>query len=105
MEQEQGSSMSIERVGSKVVLSIRGALDSEATPRFGHFLEDLIDGQGNLDVVIDLRGMASVDGETVDILVSATHRMRSRGGRLVLAGYNQPVRDTLHSPPLRLTGA
>lgn len=61
MEQQQRPSTSIDRIGSKVIVSIRGSLDSEATPLFAHFIEDLIDGKGNLNVVIDLRDVPSVD--------------------------------------------
>ena len=100
MEQQHRSSMSIERAGNKVIVSVRGVLDAQATPLFGHFLEDLIDGQGNLDVVIDLRDVASVDPDTVDVLVHAAGRMKSRGGSLVLTAPKQVVRDSAtHARP------
>lgn len=100
MEQQQRPSMSIERIGSKVIVSIRGSLDSEATPLFAHFIEDLIDGQGNLDVVIDLRDVPSVDPQTVDALAHAAHHMKSRGGSLVLSAPDW-LASTAARPPSR----
>lgn len=93
MEQQQRPSMSIERIGSKVIVSIRGSLDSEATPLFAHFIEDLIDGQGSLNVVIDLRDVPSVDPQTVDALAHAAHR-EDRDLHLLVTGIALSRRQT-----------
>jgi anti-anti-sigma factor len=94
MQGERRSSMSIRRRGSKVVVTLHGDLDSGATPMMGQFLVDLIDGQGDLDIVIDLRDVVSADKEILEVL-AASGRGKRRRGRLYLAAPNQRVQAAL----------
>lgn len=51
----------------------------------GAVLGDLIDAQGNLDVVLDLCDVARLERDAVPLIVNAAHRAHSHGGRLRLA--------------------
>jgi anti-anti-sigma regulatory factor len=64
-------------------------------------LADLIDGQGNLDVVIDLRH-AVIDHGTIGALVAASDRISRRGGGLVLSSPPPGAWDLLHSSGLQI---
>ena len=48
-------------------------------------LRDLIDAQGNLDVVLDLCEVGHLEGDAVPLIVNAAHQAHSHGGRLRLA--------------------
>ena len=54
-------------------------------------LADLIDGQGNLSLVVDLRDATAADAERVSVFAEAAERLRRRGGAM-----------TLSRPPVRL---
>lgn len=71
---------------SRVVVTLRGALDASVAPRLRPLLWDLIDGQGNLDVVIDLRDVVVIDPEGIGLLMGASERMEQHGGRIEFRG-------------------
>jgi anti-anti-sigma regulatory factor len=68
-----------------VIVSIHGSIDADAWERINAVLQDLIDAQGNLDVVVDLSEMVRLEHDAVPMIVGAARRAHSHGGRLRLA--------------------
>jgi anti-anti-sigma factor len=85
------------------VLTLHGRLDDGAAPRLRGVLVDLIDGQGNLDVVVDTMFASSLDGGSIEVLVDASHRMSRRGGTLVISCTRQEIRARLAGSGLSLS--
>ena len=67
------------------MVTIDGEIDFEDWSRIDHVLTDLIDAQGNLDVVVDLCGVTSLDQAAGPLIVHAARRAHRHGGRLRLA--------------------
>jgi anti-anti-sigma factor len=68
-----------------VIVTVHGAIDSAAWERINAVLRDLIDAQGNLDVVMDLSDMVRLDEAAVPLIVHAARQAHNHGGRLRLA--------------------
>jgi len=68
-----------------VVVSIHGEIGFDDWGRIDAVLRDLIDAQGNLDVVLDLGDVAFLEREAVPLIVHAARQAHSHGGRLRLA--------------------
>jgi anti-anti-sigma regulatory factor len=51
----------------------------------GDVFHELIDNQGNLSVMVDLKDITVADSALVDVLVTAADAARSRGGELSLS--------------------
>jgi anti-anti-sigma factor len=88
-------SMSFTPVLGRVVMSVHGDLDLYSARRMRDALTDLVDRQGNLDVVIDLKDLAFVDSTGLDVLVGALHRARAIGGHLTLSAPSRAVLQVL----------
>jgi anti-anti-sigma factor len=82
---EPAAGFGISRAGGTVIVTIRGAIDSDVWERINAVLRDLIDAQGNLDVVVDLSEMVRLDEDAVPLIVGAARQAHSHGGRLRLA--------------------
>lgn len=79
------SRFSISRAGGTVIVSIEGEVGTDGWALLGAVLCDLIDAQGNLDVVLDLCEVAHLERDAVPLIVRAAHQAHSHGGRLRLA--------------------
>ena len=79
------SRFSISRAGGTVVVTIHGEIGFEDWTRVDAVLQDLIDAQGNLDVVLDLCEVKYLQRDAVPLIVNAAHQAHSHGGRLRLA--------------------
>ena len=77
-----------------VVVTARGPLDATSGAVLKDILFDLIEGQGNLRVIVDIHDMAVVDPSSLNVLVEAATLATGRGGRLTLA----------HPPKVPLVG-
>ena len=84
-------SVAIGRDEHAVVVVLAGDLEGSSVGELGRLLEDLIDGQGNLDVVVDARGLDHADVVGADVLAAAGERARRRG-----AGFTVVGADSLH---------
>ena len=78
-----------------VVVTLHGNVDLIKAAALADVLHDLIDGQGNLAVVVDLRDVPWVDGAGVGVLASAASRIETRGGELRLGGPGGAVAEAL----------
>lgn len=81
------SSIVVGRCQGTVVVTVHGELDLPKAAHLGATLADLIDGQGNLSVVVDLHDATGSDPDCLSVLVEAAERARRRGGRIEL---NEP---------------
>lgn len=79
------SRFSIGRAGGTVVVTIHGDVALDVWARLEAVLHDLIDDQGNLDVILDLCEVAHLEREAVPLIVHAAHQAHGHGGRLRLA--------------------
>ncbi len=75
-------------------MTLRGNLDSSMTDLLQHVLIDLIDDQGNRDVIIDLEHLEGVASSGFNVIVAAQERMDQRGGILRL-NYGATPLDAL----------
>lgn len=78
-----------------VVVTLHGTVDLLAAGALAELLHDLIDAQGNLAVVVDLRDVGWIDGAGVGVLASAAQRLEARGGELRLGGPRPPLAEAL----------
>lgn len=85
----------IGRFRGTVVVTLHGDLDLAASVRLAGVFRDLIEGQDNVVVVVDLWDVARIRGPGVDVLASAGRRMEERGGDLRLARATGPAADAL----------
>ncbi len=69
----------------RVIVEVNGPLDATTAGQLRHRLTDLIDGQGNRDMVLDLRGMTLIDGGGLSVLIQAHKRMQMNDGRLIMS--------------------
>ncbi len=77
-------SLIVRRIRGTVVVTVRGLLDRASGPVLDRLLVDLIDGQGNQTVAVDLL-TARVEGvEGMRPLLAAGRSASKRGTRLVL---------------------
>lgn len=81
----QTSCFEVSRTAGTVVVTIHGQIRFDEWTRIGAVLGDLIDDQGNLDVVLDLCGIAHLEREAVPLIVHAARQAHNHGGRLRLA--------------------
>ncbi len=74
--------VTISRAFGLVIVTLNGTVDGGLTDFVRYLLVDLIEGQGNLNVLIDLRHVKAVDSSGLDVLIEAGHRMNRQGGTL-----------------------
>jgi anti-sigma B factor antagonist len=74
------------------VVEVQGDLDMATQPQLRDGLQPLI---GPNQVVVDLAGVGFLDSSALGTLVVMFKALRDGGGRLCLAGVQQPVRAVL----------
>ena len=84
MTSSDNPSFHIARHGGGVVLTVGGTLDLAGSIRLGAALGDLIDGQGNLSVGVDLRRVMRFDPAGLGVFTVAEQLARRRGGTLTV---------------------
>lgn len=77
----------IGRYQRTVVVTVHGELDHPGAAHLGHVLADLIDGQGNLSLLVDLHDATTTatDVKWVSVFAEAAERARRRGGAITLS--------------------
>ena len=87
--------LSISRALGRVVVTVHGAVATSDALLVRQVLNDLIDGQGNLDVVVDCRFMTAIDRLGVVVLVEAAQTAAARRGRFALSRPCDEVQQAL----------
>ena len=90
----------IGRALGTVVVTLHGELSAVTSGMLHDVLLDLIEGQGNLFLVIDMHDVVIPAGARLDGLVAARASLLDRGGRFLLAAPVGPVRGTLEAAGL-----
>lgn len=75
----------IRRVRGTVVVTVHGEVDLEHWSRIDCLMRDLIDGQGNLDLVVDLWDISHLERTAAPLIVDAARHARAHGGKLRVA--------------------
>lgn len=83
-----GLSLAIGRALGTVVVTLHGTVDDAGAAVLCSVLRDLIDEQGNLDVVVDLRRVMITDPAGHAVLRQASDWAERHGGRLTLYQRN-----------------
>lgn len=91
---------SIIRETDTVVVVLDGNLDLARAAQLGAALADLIDGQGNLRVVVDLEHVDRVDPAALGTLAVAAMVAELHGGHLAVRGASEDLLDALDTADL-----
>jgi anti-sigma B factor antagonist len=78
-------SVGIGRALGRVILTLHGDLDTAAAPVLRSALDQVIEQQGNLDVIIDLADLDFIDSRGLGVLVAADRTAKERGGTVTLS--------------------
>jgi anti-anti-sigma factor len=98
-----GFSLVFSRALGKVIVHVHGALDADTAPALKARLVDIIDDQGNRQVVLDLRKTTGVGAAGLLVLADALKRMDDYGGELLLSGPTSSVEEQLRTVGLEET--
>lgn len=85
--------MRISRVAGIIVVAVEGLLEEAHDRPLGHVFEDLVVGQGNHSVVVDLLRVVPGRGSPLGAFCSASAQLAGRNGRFRMV-----------DPPRRLAG-
>ena len=96
-------SLVFSRALGKVVVHVHGPLDADTAPALKARLVDIVDDQGNRQVVLDLRKMTGVDAAGLLVVADALKRMDGYGGELLLSGPSRSVEEQLRAVGLEET--
>jgi anti-anti-sigma factor len=89
-----------------VVVRLAGPMDALAATRRAATLDDLIDGQGNLGIAVDLTAVRRIAPSGLRVFSAAASDLERRGGRLSLWGSRNGVLNALQHAGLgRFIGA
>jgi anti-anti-sigma factor len=81
---DRSPAIAVGRCLGTVVVTVGGPLDTLAATRLAAALGDLIDGQGNLAVAVDLGDVPRIAPPGEQVLAAAACNLERRGGRLSL---------------------
>lgn len=88
-------SIAISRAQGTVVVAVHGDLDVPAARHLGSVLADIIDGQGNMAVVVDLHDASAADAGGRSVFAVAAERASRRGAALSLRDPPDPLHQAL----------
>jgi anti-anti-sigma factor len=87
--------IAVARSAGTVVVTVRGELDAERSKHLGGILADLIDGQGNMSVLVDLHEASATDPDCLWMLTEAAERAHRRGATMRLDAVPVEVASAL----------
>lgn len=77
-------SLDFARKGRSVTVAVHGEVDGPSTAVLRGLLLDIVEGQGNLSVHLDLSDMTFIDSAGLTMLLDMHRRALERGGTFVL---------------------
>ena len=89
------ASIVVSRNRGTVVVTVHGELDLSRAGDLGTTLADLIDGQGNLSVVVDLHNATASDADCLWVFTDAAERARRHGGMIKVSEPPGPIYSAL----------
>lgn len=87
--------LTVTRALGIVIVTLRGQVDTRLDDLLRHVLADLIDDQGNRDLLVDVEHVEAISATTSSVISAAGERMRQRGGTLRLSYGVTPAADSL----------
>ena len=94
------SAIVIGRYQETVVVTVHGELDHPRAAHLGHVLADLIDGQGNLSLLVDLHDATAADARQMSVFADADERARRHGGSITLSKPPAALHEALRQQGL-----
>ncbi len=74
-----------------VEITVGGDVDALGCELLTGALSDLVDGQGNLDVMVDLAAVVHIESAALEAIAAAAHTNARRGGRVRIKATMNPV--------------
>lgn len=96
---QHGLDLGISRIGQHVVVDLAGSLDGSSALFLDHILDDLIVGQGNRHLDIDLSGVEEFDSAGLAVVSWAVQRSIALGIQLSLEGVPASAEALLSENP------
>jgi len=90
-----GAAIVVGRYQGTVVVTVHGVLDIEKAGQLGGILVDLIDGQGNMSIVVDLHHARAGDADSLWVFADAAERAQRRGASMSLNAPPPIVQNVL----------
>ena len=87
--------IAVRRSQGTVVVTVQGQLDAGSSTHLGGILADLIDGQGNMSILVDLHEATATDPDCLWILTEAAERAHRRGARMLVGAAPAAVTSAL----------
>ncbi|MGQ9629662.1 MAG: STAS domain-containing protein [bacterium] len=87
-------SIKVERRDNAVVLLMSGSVDIQGSNRMSEVV-DMEIARGNLNIIMDFKGVMYMDSTGIGVLVSKLNRIKGGGGRLIIIGINDEIRELL----------
>ncbi len=81
---DRALSLDFARRGRAVTVTVHGEVDGASTAVLRGLLLDVVEGQGNLSVAVDLGDMTFIDSTGLSMLLDVHRRAVERGGTFVL---------------------
>ena len=91
----------IGRTSGTVVVTVKGVLDGDGADRLHAILHDLVDGQGNQSVAVNLSEADVVHDSVATVLTVFWERAVARGGRLAVHDPPPSVSEQLRRAGLQ----
>ncbi len=85
----------VDRNGSSAVVQIKGIVDSETSPELLRRMLELFKQGGQDRVILDFKGVESIDSSGIASLVEGLYEAKTRNARLILSGLNEVTRERL----------
>ena len=86
--------MDVRRVGSAVVIAVRGSASMVDAPRLGEELQRLAD-RPHTTIILDLTDLNFIGAEGIDALLLARERLNVQQGQIRLVHPNKEIRRIL----------
>ena len=93
----------IGRYRGTVVVTVHGDLAPTRVAHLDHMLTDLIDGQGNLSLIVDLHDATATGTASVSVFADAAERAGRHGGVIILNEPPDVLEEALRWRGLRLS--
>jgi anti-anti-sigma factor len=101
LREKRQLSLRFSRVLSRVVIQVSGDLDSVGARVLGEAMVEVIDAQGNLNVLVDLHHLGAIDDDGVQVLADAHRRLQRHGGILTISAPSPGLRRVLEQSGIR----
>jgi anti-anti-sigma regulatory factor len=94
------TAIAISRLEDRVLVAVHGEVTQDLAAVLRHAVIDLVDGQGNLSIALDLPEGAALDDAVLSLLLETAERLEEQDGALLVR-----TADGTWVPPSRTRGA